>query len=46
MFTHTECKPREDAQQDTDAARRALQAPKSSRDMPTTQGAKAAGPSR
>jgi len=46
MFTHTVCKPREDAQGETDAARRALQGPKSSRDMPTTQGTRAAGPSR
>jgi hypothetical protein len=46
MFTHTVCKPRDEAQADTDAARRALQGPKSSRDMPTTQGTRAAGPSR
>jgi len=46
MFTHTVCKPREDAQADTDAARRALQNPKSARDMPTTQGTRGAGPSR
>jgi hypothetical protein len=46
MFTHTVCKPREEAQQDTDATRRALQNPKATRDMPTTQGTRAAGPSR
>jgi hypothetical protein len=45
MFTHTECKPREDADADTDAARRALQGPKSARDMPSS-GPKTAGPSR
>lgn len=45
MFTHTECKPRDEADADTDQARRTLQGPKSSRDMPTTQGTRAAGPS-
>jgi len=29
MFTHTVCKPREQSQQETDGARRLLQAPKS-----------------
>jgi hypothetical protein len=28
MFSHTVCKPRDQAQQDTDASRRLLQAPK------------------
>jgi hypothetical protein len=31
LFSHTECKPREDRQAETDAARRLLQAPRTTR---------------
>jgi len=45
MFTHTECKPREDKDAETDSARRALQSPKAARDMPSS-GARPAGGGR
>jgi len=32
LFSHTECKPREQRQAETDAARRLMQAPRTTRD--------------
>jgi hypothetical protein len=34
LFSHTECKPREQRQAETDAARRLLQAPRTTRNPP------------